>query len=101
MTVELHAEIAGDPSLPPLVMAGSLGTTAAMWEAQVPSLSPRLRLIRIDHRGASHARNLGTARARGRYLQYLDADDVLAPGKLSAQRGLESVPGGQTPSRVW
>lgn len=34
------------------------------------------------NRGASAARNEGTMRARGRFLQYLDADDILAPETL-------------------
>ncbi len=36
--------------------------------------------------GPSRARNIGTSASSGRLLQYLDADDVLAPGKLAAQR---------------
>ena len=38
-----------------------------------------------DHAGASRARNVGTAKARGDYIQYLDADDHLAPGKITKQ----------------
>lgn len=45
-----------------------------------PVESNRLRLLRIEHGGAARARTAGTAEARGRWLRYVDADDVLAPG---------------------
>jgi glycosyltransferase involved in cell wall biosynthesis len=46
---------------------------------------PGVRLIRTDNGGASRARNIGTTLARGQFIQYLDADDLLAPGKLENQ----------------
>src|SRR4051794_30874731 len=46
---------------------------------------PTVRVVRTAHAGASGARNAGTRLARGRFIQYLDADDTLAPGKLSRQ----------------
>ena len=37
----------------------------------------RLRLLRLAHGGVARARNAGGAAARGRFIRYLDADDVL------------------------
>jgi glycosyltransferase involved in cell wall biosynthesis len=56
--------------------------------AHVRSWQPRLPGLRIvdasDTRGASHARNAGAAAALGDFILFVDADDVVAPGWLSA-----------------
>jgi FkbM family methyltransferase len=46
---------------------------------------PEVRLAHAEHRGPSVARNLGTHQSTGHFIQYLDADDVLAAGKLRCQ----------------
>lgn len=47
---------------------------------------PRIRLIRQkENGGAARARNTGVDAAEGRYLAYLDADDVWFPDKLSRE----------------
>jgi len=42
-------------------------------------------VVSQENRGASAARNNAFARCRGDYVQWLDADDVLAPDKISRQ----------------
>jgi len=42
----------------------------------------RIRYIRHENRGASHAKNIACRQARGEYLAFLDADDAFDPTAL-------------------
>ncbi|MFH1790461.1 MAG: glycosyltransferase [Candidatus Omnitrophota bacterium] len=54
---------------------------------------PSVKLIRSECQGPSRARNLGTRHAGGAFIQYLDADDILAPDKIRIQKeALEKSP---------
>lgn len=47
----LHHAIDGPDDAPPLLLGGSLGTALELWGPQLPALTERFRLVRLDHRG--------------------------------------------------
>lgn len=66
---------------------GSDDGTAA-WANTVTD--PRVRYVCQPHQGAGAARNHGVLLAKGRYLSFLDSDDVWLPDKLRLQTDLLS-----------
>lgn len=52
---------------------------------QARKLDPRVRIIHKENGGLSSARNAGIREAKGTYIQLLDCDDVLLPGKIQRQ----------------
>ena len=65
-----------------IVDDGSTDESAAYARAYV---DPRIHVVVQPHRGTGAARNAGLRAARGRYVAFLDADDVWMPDKLAAQ----------------
>lgn len=45
----------------------------------------RVRYLRQENRGPSAARNYGLSEARGKFIQFLDSDDLIVSGKLAKQ----------------
>jgi glycosyltransferase involved in cell wall biosynthesis len=68
-----------------IVDDGSTDGTAAVIE---PFLADRrLRLVRQENRGLARARNAGIEVARGRYVSFIDSDDLYLPSYLEAYGG--------------
>jgi glycosyltransferase involved in cell wall biosynthesis len=76
-----------------IVDDGSTDETPALIDELVAAHPGIARSLRIPNSGPGPAREAGRQLARGSYLQYLDSDDRLLPGKFEAQvRALESEP---------
>jgi 3-oxoadipate enol-lactonase len=51
VTLALNHELSGPDTAPPLALSNSVGTSLAMWDAQVPALATSFRVLRYDMRG--------------------------------------------------
>jgi glycosyltransferase involved in cell wall biosynthesis len=61
-----------------------------------------VKVIEQQNRGASAARNRGLSEAKGEFIQYLDADDLMDANKIEIQmRRLNSEPPGRVAAGGW
>lgn len=54
-----------------------------------------MHVMALPHRGAAAARNAAMDAARGEWLQFLDADDLIAPDKIERQMAVLAKAGAQ------
>lgn len=52
---------------------------------QIEDFGDRIKIIRQNQKGSNFARNAALNEAQGEWIQFLDADDYLLPGKLQNQ----------------
>jgi len=69
----LHVEVEGPERAPAIMLCNSLGTTLAMWDAQVKAFARHFRVVRYDRRG--HGRSGVT---KGPYSMAMLGQDALA-----------------------
>lgn len=68
---------------------GSTDDTRALVEAFITGHPQQeFRYVHIPNAGTSAAKNTGIELARGMYIQFLDADDLLSPDKLAVQAAI-------------
>src|SRR5271165_3187575 len=49
---------------------------------------PEVKVVTQENRGAAAARNAGLKEAKGEFIQFLDADDLLSADKIESQMKL-------------
>lgn len=67
------------------------GSTDSSLQIAKSFASPAVQIITQQKKGASAARNNGLKFAKGQYIQFLDADDILALNKIETQVWLLST----------
>ena len=53
---------------------------------------PNMKILRKENEGLSRTRNYGIARAKGKYIMYIDADDTISPETVKSVTDFLSFP---------
>ncbi|MBY5974854.1 glycosyltransferase family 2 protein [Ferrimonas balearica] len=68
------------------------GSTDGSWE-RIKKFVPRVRAVRTTNAGPSSARNTGVSESSGRWIKFLDSDDLLVAGSVQMQlEQIEELP---------
>lgn len=73
-----------------IVDDGSVDNSAEVARS-IEQSDPRVRFIQQTNSGPAVARNLGVSHAKGEFIQFLDADDLLQPEKFEHQLSLFKI----------
>lgn len=89
----IESALGASPDIPVEVIVVDDASTDGTWDFLRGLDEPRVRTFRMERNGGqSAARNRGLDVARGTYIKFLDSDDVLVPGHLSAEvRALQTT----------
>ncbi len=82
--MKLHSWVDGPSDAPPLVLLGSVGSTADMWQPVLAPLTEQFRVVRLDHRG--HGRSAPSPRGAGSTLADLGDDALMTLDELGLHR---------------
>ena len=78
------ASALGEPEAEVIVVDD--GSTDGTWDVISRLADPRVRAMQMERDGGqSAARNRGLEAARGKYVKFLDSDDLLVPGHLARE----------------
>jgi len=64
---------------------GSSDETEEIIKRIIETSETEISLISVSNNGAPRARNIGLENSSGNYIQFLDADDLVLPGKIEEQ----------------
>lgn len=75
---------------------GSTDDTAAVAREHLRGASPmETQVMSVENGGPSWARNVGWRRSSGEWIQFLDDDDLLTPGKIETQAAYAKTVGSE------